>query len=61
MFKKNDRNYKFKDAEIAKIYFCDMYSREQGQVHIYLFELKQIINNNENVRLYNENSEKKIY
>ena len=56
-----NKYYKFKDGETAKIYFCDGYCREQGQGHTHLFESKEIINNNENVRLYIENSEKKIY
>ena len=57
---KDNKYYKFKDEETAKIYFCDGYCREQGQGHTHLFESQERINN-ENVRLYNENSEKKIY
>ena len=35
--------------------------KERDKVHTHLFDPKEEINNNENVRLYNENSEKKIY
>jgi len=58
---KDEKYYKFKDGESAKIYFCDGYCREQGQGHTHLFESNDIINNNANVRLYNENSGNRIY
>ena len=61
MIKKDDKYYKFKDGETAKIYFCEGYCREQGQGHTHLFESEEIICNNENVRLYVKNSGKKIY
>ena len=61
MVKKDDRYYKFKDKETAKIFICNEYCTQQGQGHTHLFESKEEINNNENVRLYNKNYEKKIY
>ena len=61
LVRKDNQYYLFQDGETAKIYFCDSYCRDQGQGHTHLFESKEEINNNDNVKLYIKTNNINIY
>ena len=61
MIRKENKSYKFIEGETAKIFFCDEYCREQGQGHTHLFNSKDKIEENENVRLFKKDNNKFTY
>ena len=54
--KKDHNEYTFQEGELAIIFFCDEYCKEQGQGHLHQFISKDNINN-ENVKLINRKME----
>ena len=63
MIRKENRNYKMKQGETAKIFFCDEYCREQGQGHTHLFDSLYRINIDKDIdiRFFKEENGKYTY
>ena len=60
---KDDKEYKLTEGEIAQIFSCDKYCREQGQGHTHIFTSENRINdqNNQQFKFIEEKNNKYIY